>query len=499
MSDQDPKADLLKGRTLVAYDTETHLVQPGLLAPPLVIGSVANADRAEVLTTVEAREEFRSIISDPATVIGGANITYDFGVHAADDPSLVDLIFQTLEEGRAIDTHILEPLHDNARGRMFQDERGQPFNRYSLAMLETRYLGIDRSEEKKNGWRLKYALLDGVDPEAGTWDPEKATPLSEYPDDAIGYPRRDARGTYDVLMRQLGLAGFKEHDYGPDTKCKLCGAEIDFGNSECPKGQLAPRFNLQCVQEEMRAAWFLHLACLWGMRTDPVMVPEVVADIVRKHEESRRTYFDAGIVRVRSCTKKKDPKTGESVMEEGDDISAEWLAEARARLEAMREDVREGDEEPTWIEPRLKDIATCEKALAKGRPIRFAEDEGRLKDLVLAAYKGAPPLTAGGESGIQQVSTSRDTLAESGNELLEEYADVGPNEKLFSTYVAVLEQGTEKPINPEANTIVATQRTSYRRPNLQQLPRKGGIRECFVPRGYTYEPIQNDSAEETEQ
>lgn len=420
-------------KRLVAYDTETHLIQPGLLAPNLVCGSVAteepNSERA--LSKDDARRVFRSILEDTNAVIGGANLSYDFGVHAADDPSLVDLLFQVLEDGRAVDTHILEPLHDNAHGLMFIDPRTQQeFKRYSLAMLEERYFGTDRSVEKQNGWRLKYATLDGV-------------PLDQWPQEAIDYPRRDARGTFDVLRVQLG----------PD------------------------RQNLQCVVPEMRAAFFLHLACLWGMRTDPGMVEAVVGDIIRKHEESRKRFFAEGIVRVRPCNKKKDKATGISKYEDGDDISVQWLDEARAGL-VCRVEIA------PWVEARIKDIESCRKALAVGRPIRFAQDSGRLKELVNAAYRGDPPMTSGGESSEPGISTSRDTLVESGDELLEEYGEAGPNEKLFSTYVKVLTQGTRVPINPSANSIVVTQRTSYREPNLQQLPRRGGIRECFTPRGY---------------
>ena len=55
---------------------------------------------------------------------------------------------------------------------------------------------------------------------------------------------------------------------------------------------------------------------------------------------------------------------------------------------------------------------------------------------------------------------------------------------LESEDVALANSIVTVPINPEFGSIKVTQRTSCRRPNLQQLPRKGGIRECFVPRGY---------------
>jgi hypothetical protein len=60
-------------------------------------------------------------------------------------------------------------------------------------------------------------------------------------------------------------------------------------------------------------------------------------------------------------------------------------------------------------------------------------------------------------------------------------------EKILTTFVPTLLSGTQVPINPYWNEIVASGRTSARDPNLQQPPRKGGIRECFIPRrGWLY-------------
>ncbi len=451
----------MKPIKLLSFDTETHRFQPGLKAPPMVCASTATEEphSERLLSRAEGLAAFRQAITDPTLTLGGASINYDLGVVSAEDPSLVDLIFQALEDGRLISTDVLEKLHTNATGEL------KEYGGNSLAELETRYLGIDRSAEKEDGWRERYALLEHL-------------PLSEWPDEAVQYPRRDARGTFDVLARQLGLTGAKLHEFVPDTSveglrrglevCRLCSAAMgDAG--DCPKGKPSPRYNLQCVGQEMKAAWFLQLASIWGMRTDPNMVPGIVGEIRQKHEESRRLFFDAGIVRVRRCNR----KDGE--WERHDEISLEWLTEAEARLRAMPP--------AEWIPRRLADLAKCKKTLAKGERIRFAEDKGLLKDLIVTAYQGNPPMTAGGEKGsAPAVSTSRDTLEESGDQLLEDYGEAGPNEKLLSTYCDVLEQGTRVPICPGFNSTLSTQRTSYFEPNLTQLPRKGKIREAFVPR-----------------
>ena len=46
----------------------------------------------------------------------------------------------------------------------------------------------------------------------------------------------------------------------------------------------------------------------------------------------------------------------------------------------------------------------------------------------------------------------------------------------------VLEQGKTRPVNASYNPVVNTGRTSCRKPNVQNQPRIGGVRECWVPR-----------------
>jgi DNA polymerase-1 len=79
---------------------------------------------------------------------------------------------------------------DPTTGRKLDDDEGA---RYSLALLVLRYFGIDISEDKKNprAWRLRYGELEGA-------------PISEWPADAVAYPKRDARFTVDVPPNRRG-------------------------------------------------------------------------------------------------------------------------------------------------------------------------------------------------------------------------------------------------------------------------------------------------------
>lgn len=455
---------------LLSLDTETHKVQAGLAAPPLVCVSTATPEQGteRIYDAADGHTVAADLLTQAAAgdiVLGGQTIDYDLGVLAAADAGLVQAIFAAVERGAVISSDLMEKLHRVAIGT--DDDKSQ---HNDLVSLERRYLGIDRTQEKENGWRLRYHELSGV-------------PLAQWPDEAIQYPRRDARGTIDVLLRQLGVTGANLHEWiengtgpmdpflgRPEEVCKHCGVNFSAAQGECPKGTPGKLKNLHCVPQEMRACLFLRFASIWGMRTDPIMVAKIVGEIRIKHEESRRQFFEAGIVRVRPCNKK------EGVYERADDISNETLDQLEAVTPAGR----------SWSARRLDDIQKCRKMRKKdpARPLRYAEDKGWLKELVSAAYKGDPPMTEGGEVKAPEVSTSRDTLEESGEVLLEEYGEAGANEKLFSTYCDVLTQGTVVPICFGFNSTLSTQRVSLYEPNLSQLPRKGAIRECFVPRGY---------------
>ncbi|WP_421536750.1 DNA polymerase [Myxococcus fulvus] len=248
-----------------SFDTETWLIQPGLLAPPLVCGSVAaQAPGTErLLDKAQARTFFREAINALDTHLVGANLVYDLGVMAADDPHLVAPIFAALDAGRLHCVQVREALIDIARGmygvdpstgRKLDDDEGA---RYPLALLVQRHLGLDISEEKKNpkAWRLRYAELDGV-------------PVERWPQEAADYPKRDARYTLDVFYRQEAIA------------------------REAPNGG-----NLHAEADQMRAAFALHLASIWGMRTSGASVAQLRERVEKEWSENRAKFQAAGIYR----------------------------------------------------------------------------------------------------------------------------------------------------------------------------------------------------------
>lgn len=114
------------------------------------------------------------------------------------------------------------------------------------------------------------------------------------------------------------------------------------------------------------------------------------------------------------------------------------------------------------------------------------------------------PMTEGGKGEVKnpKVATDRDALmmkkyasitTHPGMEAVAEMVRVG---KLLSTYIPMLLLGTLLPINPSYNCIIETFRTSCRQPNIQNLPRDGGVRNCWLARpGYVYGFCDYDTLE----
>ena len=101
------------------------------------------------------------------------------------------------------------------------------------------------------------------------------------------------------------------------------------------------------------------------------------------------------------------------------------------------------------------------------------------------------PLTAGGKSenaeerkAKQKPSLSYDALIGSGHPLLLQYASAREYSDFLSKNLTVLLEGANGPIQYRYDSLLNTGRTSTS-PNLQNPPREGPVRECFIARpGY---------------
>jgi DNA polymerase-1 len=249
-------------KLFVSLDLETYLIEPGILAPPIVCGSTARVIGdivvGELLGRVHALSHARALLTD-GSIIVGANIAYDFGCLARADASLVPLIFKAYEEHRVFDVQIAQALHAIAEGNLYLDPRtGEPLRsdsgrrgRYSLKKCVEFVLGREDAKVHDR-WRKCYALLEG-------------TPIEEWPADARQYPVDDAVNTLEAALAQVG------HPVGLEKGCTP-----------------GPHRNIEDLPNQVEAHWAMHLGAMWGLRTDG----DRVAALSRRVEAAHKTFLE---------------------------------------------------------------------------------------------------------------------------------------------------------------------------------------------------------------
>lgn len=79
---------------------------------------------------------------------------------------------------------------------------------------------------------------------------------------------------------------------------------------------------------------------------------------------------------------------------------------------------------------------------------------------------------------------------------IDAYLELAEVQKTLTTWIPMLRQGVTVPIHASVDIMKTTGRLSYFDPNLQQMPRKDGVRQCFIPRrGKLFCSIDYDGAE----
>lgn len=221
-----------------AFDTETALIMPGLQAPPVACLSHAERDGAHIKTGLISHEHvaswLRDQLRDPNVLLVGHNTSYDTVVCAADDPSLIPLLFAKYRAGHVHCTMLRERLIDLSRGQLGYRRKGY----YGLANLSNEPLD-------KTTWRLGYGKLIRV-------------PFNEWPEGARQYALTDARATLEVWERQGDV---------PDSEAQA------------------------------RAGFIFQLMQTWGMRSDPERVVKVERELKERYMQMRGELSDHGLLR----------------------------------------------------------------------------------------------------------------------------------------------------------------------------------------------------------
>jgi hypothetical protein len=409
-------------RTVVAIDFETHRFSKGILAPPPVCMSLAGPKGATVMLASTAKQVLETFLRG-GELLAGANIAYDLVVAAAQWPDLLPLIFQKLERGEVFDVLLAQKLDAIAKGCFFKDPRTR-----GPLMKPPRADGKPSPQAKEYSLELVVYQVLGR-PDAKVNDTYKLryhelerVPLEDWPQEARQYPIDDAVNTREVALVQMGANGGPVHE------------------------------NLHRMVPETRAAFVLQLSAVYGLRTDKAAVDALEARLRKRLADALEEFKGVGLLYV-------DPK-GE--VKENAQLKKQMVARAYGATLPCPTCAGSG-KVPS---PKTGNPINCVPCSSTG--LQLAPGTPRNK-----------PTVTNPDGGI---CADRDTLAESGDDVLERYATVSEIRKGLDTYVPWLREGIDRPLCVSPHVIGAeTLRTSYSG-LIQLIPRKGGFRECFISR-----------------
>jgi len=422
----------------ISLDSETYLIAPGLPAPRMVCLTTCDEDGdTSLLLRADALPVLHALFDTPDIEFVAHHARFDMAVFAAADASLLPKIMRLYDEGRVRCTMLREKLLALARGELADEgDTGAKRNiKFSLAACVERRFGVDLSAAKSGPdvWRLRYSELDGV-------------PTAAWPASAREYAVDDARWNLAVFDGQT--------------------AEL---HREGGSGNVIPDERAQA-----RAAFWLYLMSMRGVRTDPVAVNALATRTRAAYERMNAVIRAADILR---------PK-----MEKGEMVWSKNMGALRDRVTLAY-----GGSPPLTEKGA---VATDRKTMVKCADPRVLAWVEQTEQEIVDARKGAglPEFTA-----AEMAQVARDVAAAAGEQFnldpervynwmaLHAVGERSGVEKILTTYVPTLFEGTQGPICTSYNELVASGRGSAYNPNLQNPPRKGGIRECFVPRpGYLY-------------
>jgi len=273
-------------------------------------------------------------------------------------------------------------------------------------------------------------------------------------DDETGEVRVKGYSLFEITLRRLGRRLEKDiwrlryHElWGKPIETWPSGA-LDYATEDARatldvfRSQRKLRAYLGNEAAQVRAHFALHLMTCHGFRTDPDAVEELQARVIEEIAEVKAELVKAGLVR--------------------EDGSRDMKAAIRRMIKAQGSEV-------VLTKTGLELLADGVKLR---RILRRAKREGKF------------------------VSVSHDAAIYSGDDTMIAFARYGQLRNLITGSIKDLRGGTILPIQSRFEVLMETGRTNSSSPNIQNLRRAPGVRECFVPRpGYVIVAADYSSAE----
>lgn len=447
---------------LLFFDSETHRIEAGNIAPPMVCGIfTVLAESGEGYETkvvgnhpddgLEGMIEW--MLTDDNIKVVTQRGGFDYAVICNTFPRLIPLVYAKLIAGLATDTMWREKLLNlSTTGRLdnltLPDGSTKRIS-YSMEAMAGQYLGLDLSDEKgdiEESWRANYGTLDG-------WHAD------EYPADAYAYAKGDGEHTADIYFAQEG-----RHE------------QYDFSSLEGEEFQIVKDF-------------VLYMMSAWGMETDPEATEEMALEVEKVMEANKDLLEESGILRGPGRFGPPYAKDEDRAL---DLVKANFGTDAYLALD--------GEEDWTDYGAWLVEQGVKMKK-AKGKD--GTKNKAKLQAHLAALYKELgeiPEMTDGGESGNVQIKCDAEVHEYLATKcpVMEQYHNREELAKIRNQMIPVLRSGPV--VFPSYDAFKETTRTSsydggkvkgskternYPSVNIQQIPGKiGGLdpRACFRPR-----------------
>ena len=243
---------------MIFIDLETERFGPANMAPNIICltaGSIYDRNNPDVITEKSCeggREEwegwFDSILS--CRLIVGQNVAYDMGCICAEFPNLIPKVFAAYAEDRITDTMLRMKLIDIAEGKYRGERDGSgAFNKYGYSLADIALRLFNRVMNKDQDIRTGFAELKDV-------------PVSDWPPENYQYAVNDVLEVRAIYLQQ-------EHK----------------------KNLLEDEFR------QARAAWALHLASAWGLKTDKAAVERLEDITTKKKLELEEKLKETGLIK----------------------------------------------------------------------------------------------------------------------------------------------------------------------------------------------------------
>jgi len=402
-----------------AFDTETELFSPANMVPRLVCLSL-HRDGETALYGIDKAVEVLEALIDEALA------------SPDEDPLIIatqngpyDFAVMVRESGSMRLFKKIRQLYD--RMRVWDCKLSEQLMDTADGCLNRMPDG--RRPPKGAGWyglkrmTKKYLGIeltkDGGPRENYGW--LRGVPLSEWPPEYTDYALLDARATGGV------------------AECQWARALKD------------PRGPLTNLAEQCKAYWALHLISAWGFATDPAAAGEYEVELTALMETQRvalaQIYMDVEVKKTRTSKGQKIVETFVQTLP---------LIEQRKLTKEERDAGETGE--------------------------KWKTNTKVLQALVTVAYEAqglaVPRTDPSAKFPDGQVATDAETIEACEDIRLKPWKDYKHSEKMLSNYIPVLKSG----IVHARYDLAGTGRSTSYDPNIQNLPRKGKVRECYVAR-----------------